>query len=90
MSILEIEFYLYHFEYNNDVISIFGQQKHLNLEIEPYDFLEILAISAWFSYKRFSLKKHCLLTLLEFHKVGMGVIFMCARVYDVALCGNTV
>ena len=30
-----------YFECSNDVISIFGQEKYLNLKIEPCDFLRI-------------------------------------------------
>ena len=40
---LEFEFHLQHFECNNDVISIFGLQKHLLLHIEPCEFLEIFS-----------------------------------------------
>ena len=32
------------FERNNDVMSIFGQQKRLTMEIELWDFLKTLAI----------------------------------------------
>ena len=48
-----------HFECNNDEILVLSQQKHMTLEIEPRDFLKILAISASFSYKHFSYKKTC-------------------------------
>ena len=37
-------------------MSIFDKQKHLILEIEPRDFLKILAIRASYSYKLFLTK----------------------------------
>ena len=49
---LEIEFHLYYFEYNNDILSIFGQQKHLILETEPYHFLKTF-LRFWLSEPHF-------------------------------------
>ena len=53
---LKIEFHLKKFEYNNDVTSIFRQQKHQILENEPSDFLKIF-LTFWSVEPHFLIKK---------------------------------
>ena len=54
---IEFEFHLEHFDRITDMISSFGQQIHIIVETEPYDFLKMLVILASFSYKLFVFKK---------------------------------
>ena len=48
---------VHNIECHNDELSIFGEQNHLTLEIEPCDFLIIFFISTTFCYKLFLIKR---------------------------------